>query len=128
MLAIDVEAPPDQQIPGDCNRDAVLDLSDAVCIFGILFTGRPSLFPCGNGLPDDPGNVALLDMQPDGVIDLSDGVRILQFLFAVGPPHPLAVTGNERRGCVSIPVCLAGAPTEAPCYRAVIPPRTARMW
>jgi len=94
-----------RQLPGDCNQDAVLDLSDAVCVLGVLFTGIPPRFPCGDGMPGDPGNVALIDMQPDGAIDLSDGVRILQFLFGSGPPHPLSVPGDEIRGCVPIPGC-----------------------
>ena len=92
-------------VPGDCNQDGVLDLSDAVCALGVLFTGRPSQFPCGDGTPQDPGNLALIDWQPDGSLDLSDPIGILQFLFTAGEAHPLAVPGAETTGCVSIEGC-----------------------
>jgi hypothetical protein len=97
------------QVPGDCNQDGTLDLSDAICIFGALFLGEPSRFPCGSGRPDDPGALALLDWQPDGDIDLSDGISLLQFLFSSGRPHPLAEPGNPTNGCVPIPGCAANS-------------------
>jgi hypothetical protein len=93
------------QVPGDCNQDAVLDVSDAVCALGVLFTGTPAAFPCGDGTPADPGNRALLDWQPDGSVDLSDAVAILQFLFLNAAAHPLAVPGSETMTCVAIPGC-----------------------
>ncbi len=93
------------QLPGDCNQDGGIDLSDAVCTFGVLFLGRPPRFPCGEGSPRDAGNVALIDWQPDGGIDLSDGVGLLQFLFRGGPPHPLALAGSETKACVRMHGC-----------------------
>jgi hypothetical protein len=95
------------QVPGDCNQDGTLDLSDAVCVFGVLFTGVPAQFPCGEGLPTDAANITLIDWQPDAAVDISDGVGILQFLFGGGPPHPLAVEGAETTGCVPIMGCPA---------------------
>ena len=53
----------------------------AVCILGFLFLGTAERLPCGEGSSTAPGNVTLLDWQPDGGIDLSDGIGILQFLF-----------------------------------------------
>lgn len=107
-----------QQVPGDCNQDAVVDVSDASCIFGVLFTGVPALFPCGNGSAADPANLGLLDWQSDGQVDISDGIGLLQFLFVGGPPHPLAVSGMETRGCVA----LAGCPDNDPCPTRCDPP------
>jgi hypothetical protein len=97
-----------QRVPGDCNQDGTLDLSDAICILGVLFTGTPPLFPCGDGSPSHPGNVALIDWQPDGSVDLSDAVALLQFLFIGGNAHPLAVPGGETEECAPIPGCGAG--------------------
>jgi len=93
------------QVPGDCNQDATLDVSDAVCALGVLFTGIPPVFPCGDGTSAHPGNMALLDWQPDGSVDLSDAVAILQFLFLSGAAHPLAVPGSETTACVVIADC-----------------------
>jgi len=101
--AFDFDLPGPRSLPGDCNRDAVLDLSDAVCALGVLFTGMPSLFPCGDGTPTDPGNLALMDWQPDGSIDLSDVVAMLQFLFFSANAHALAVPGRETTECVALP-------------------------
>jgi len=96
------------QLPGDCNQDGVLDLSDAVCALGVLFNGNPAFFPCGDGSPTDPSNIALMDWQPDGSIDLSDAVAMLQFLFFSTAAHTLAVPGSETTECVFIPECDAG--------------------
>jgi hypothetical protein len=97
--------PPEElQLPGDSNQDAALDISDAVCVFGVLFLGTPPRFPCGCGSPDDPASVALIDWQPDGQIVISDGISLLQFLFSGGPPHALAARGDTR-GCVALPGC-----------------------
>lgn len=97
-------------VPGDCNADAKLDISDAVSTLGVLFLGSPPRFPCGDGDPADPANVSLLDWQPDGQVDISDAIGILSFLFTGGPPHPQAVPGSETTGCVRISGCpdLAG--------------------
>ena len=48
------------RVPGDCNESGSLDISDAICIFGTLFLGSPSRYPCGDGESSDPANVALL--------------------------------------------------------------------
>ena len=92
-------------LPGDCNEDATLDLSDALCTLGVLFTGSPAVFPCGDGTLTDPGNIALIDWQPDGSVDLSDVLGILQFFFFGAGAHPLAVPGAETTECVAIPGC-----------------------
>ncbi len=93
------------QVPGDCNQDGRLDISDASCVVGFLFQGSPSRLPCGDGSNTDPGNIALIDWQPDGKTDISDAVGLVTFLFSGGAPHPLSVSGNETRGCVEILGC-----------------------
>lgn len=99
------------QVPGDCNQDGTLDVSDAICAFGVLFLGDPPNFPCGDGTPRGPANVALLDWQPDGFVDVSDGVSLLQFLFGGGNAHPRAVPAAETSGCTRI----AGCPDALAC-------------
>lgn len=95
-------------VPGDCNKDGILDISDASCALGVLFTGSPfAFFPCGDGSTTDLGNIALMDWQSDGAVDLSDVIGMLQFLFAGTDAHPLAVLGNEVAGCVPIMGCRA---------------------
>ncbi len=101
------------QIPGDCNQDAFMDLSDAICFLWVLFLGTPNRFPCGDGQPGDDGNQALLDWQPDGELDLSDVVAQLQFLFAGGPAHTLADPVRGIEACVLI----TGCPANPGCFR-----------
>lgn len=93
------------QVPGDCNSDGVLDISDAVCTLGVLFTGVPFTFSCGDGSRHDPGNIALIDWQSDGTVDLADAVGLLSFFFSDGPAHSLAVPGAELEECVAILGC-----------------------
>jgi hypothetical protein len=103
------ECPPPggRRLPGDANGDGSLDISDAVMVLGVLFTGSAKAFPCGDGLATDAGNVALLDWQPDGAIDISDGVAMLSHLFLGGRPHALAVPG-EAGACARIVGCADG--------------------
>ena len=82
-----------------------MDIGDGVCALGVLFTGEPALFPCGDGTPKDAGNVALMDWQPDGGVDISDAVGMLDFLFFSKDAHPLAVPGSETKECVAIEGC-----------------------
>jgi hypothetical protein len=89
----------ENQIPGDCNQDGSLDISDGVCLLGHLFLGTPAELPCEGGSVLDPGNLALLDANGDGNVDLSDPIRILAFLFLGSPPH---VLGTQ---CRLIPTC-----------------------
>ena len=51
------------QLPGDCNQDASLDLSDAVCLLGHFFSNDPAILPCGDGTVMDPGNLGLLNLN-----------------------------------------------------------------
>ena len=93
------------RVPGDCNQDAAVNITDAVCVLGHLFHGNPPLLPCGDGTLATPGNVVLMDVNGDGGVNVSDPVALLNFLFSGGPPHSLAVPGNEQAGCVPIEGC-----------------------
>ena len=86
-------------IPGDCNQDADLDISDAICLLGYLFVGNPEVLPCGDGGVTDPANRGLLDINSDDAVDLSDAVQILGFLFSGGAPP---TQGTE---CINIDGC-----------------------
>jgi hypothetical protein len=90
------------RVPGDCNEDGSIDISDGICLLGFLFLGAGPL-PCGDGGASDTANLQLLDGNGDGGIDLSDAVRLFQYLFAGGPPHVLGAA------CITIPGCPAPA-------------------
>ena len=90
------------QRPGNCNQDADVDISDAVCLFGFLFLGNPEALPCGDGLPTHVANIALMDWNNDGFVDISDGIGLLQFLFRGGPPHPLGTECPAIVGCPNV--------------------------
>jgi hypothetical protein len=87
------------QLPGDCNQDAALDISDGICLLGYLFVGTIERLPCGDGSASAPENITLLDSNGDARVDLSDAVGIFHFLFLGGPPPVL----GER--CVLVPGC-----------------------
>jgi len=89
------------QLPGDCNQDGEVDVSDALCLFGFLFTGVTPELPCGDGSIDDPANLTLLNYNAgtDQQLDISDGIAALGYLFLGGPPHAL---GEE---CIRIVDC-----------------------
>lgn len=97
---------PAGRLPGDCNQDRRLNIADAICMLGVLFLGSPEGFPCGDGRSSDPGNLALLDWQPDGELNVSDPIALLTFLFLGGPAHPLA----DARNPSTIPVVLEECP------------------
>ncbi len=90
---------PNSQLPGDCNQDGALDISDAICLLGHLFLGSPATMPCEGGTVLDPGNVALLDSNSDGMVDLSDAVRVLWYLFGGSPPPVLGAECIPIAGC-----------------------------
>jgi len=100
----DEEEPPLEglQLPGDANRDRVLDLADAIAVVKLLFLDGGLLLPCGDGTLADPGNHFLLDLSGDGGVDLADPIYLLSYLFR-GAPAP--VPGKD---CVRVPGCPEG--------------------
>jgi hypothetical protein len=90
---------PEGQVPGDCNLDRRLDLSDGICLLGFLFLQSPDRLPCGDGKASDPANRTLVDFNGDGRTDLSDAVSVFNFLFLGGAPHILGVQPVVIDGC-----------------------------
>jgi len=74
-------------LPGDCNNDGSLDLSDVICLLGHLFQGNPPVLPCNSAA----ANLTLMDCNNDGGIDLSDAIYKLTYLFGGGPEPVLGV-------------------------------------
>lgn len=89
---------PGAQLPGDANQDGNLDLGDPVWLLLTLFGGGRE-FPCGDGGPTHPANLALLDQDLDGTLGLSDAVSSLLYLFAGGPAHPGGTSCQPVSGC-----------------------------
>jgi len=85
------------RIPGDCNEDGALDLSDAVCLLGHVFLGTPAVLPC-----TPAAGTLLVDWNDDGFVDLSDAVYGLTYLFNGGPPHELGELCTPIVGCSNI--------------------------
>lgn len=70
---------------GDCDGNAILDISDGVRAIDGLFRGAP--IPCASAC----------DGNDDGVYDCADPVWILHYLFAGGPspPAPFPECGGD---------------------------------
>jgi hypothetical protein len=90
----------DMSLPGDCNQDGTLDLSDVVCLLGHLFQGSPALLPCNS----QAGNLTLMDCNQDGSVDLSDAIYNLAYLFQGGPP-PVNGAACIEMDCPPNPGC-----------------------
>jgi len=81
---------------GDCNSDAAIDISDAVCTLEWLFLGK-----------EEPGCVPATNVNGDAGVDISDPVSLLGFLFQGGTapvfPYPDCGIGlleaDEPLGC-----------------------------
>jgi hypothetical protein len=87
------------QLPGDCNQDGQLDISDGVCLLGFIFGGDPVVLPCGNGTSADPANQQLMSWNDDGEVDLSDAVALFSWIFLGGPAHLLGTECQTVAGC-----------------------------
>jgi hypothetical protein len=85
------------QVPGDCNSDGSLDLSDGVCLLSHLFLGSPADLPC-----EGAGELSLNDFNGDGSVDLSDGVGVLVYLFQGGPGHTDGIDCTVVVGCDNV--------------------------
>jgi hypothetical protein len=87
------------QVPGDCNGDGGVELSDAICFLGHLFLATPQSLTCGDGRTTHPSNKALLDWNGDARLDIADPISSLTWLFNGGPGH---ILGHQ---CAAIPEC-----------------------
>jgi len=95
--AYDVGEPPGVFIRGDCNRDARVDIADALKSLLILFAAGQSA-PCGEAC----------DANADSQHDLSDAISLLVALFQRGPvppaPYPACGRSGAEGGC-DAPAC-----------------------
>ena len=89
-------------LPGDCNSDGDVDISDALCLLGILFLGSGQELPCGDGRVRDPANQALMSWGSAPDIDLSDAVALLNWKFLGGPAHVLGTGCTPIDGCPDV--------------------------
>ncbi|MDO8508522.1 MAG: S8 family serine peptidase [Nanoarchaeota archaeon] len=80
-ITISVESSGIKFLRGDSNSDGSVDISDAVNILNVLFSGQGAI-DCMDSA----------DANDDGSVDISDGVYILNFLFSGGAvikePYP----------------------------------------
>ena len=91
------------QVPGDCNQDKRVDISDGFCLLGYLFGGNPTVLPCGNGQGTHRANEELLDWNQEGGIDISDALSMLNWLFLGGRPHYLGTERQPLPDCPDLP-------------------------
>ena len=84
-----------RHLPGDCNQDGGVDLSDGVAFLGWLFNGVQLPAPPGSELCLlDPVNATavglqIMDWNGDGALDNSDGVGLLTWSFSGAAEHVL---------------------------------------
>ena len=88
-------------VPGDCNSDGNIDLSDAVCILSILFNGSDRVLSCGDGRITHPASMALLGWNGEGV-DLTAAIALLNWKFIGGPPHVLGMECQPVKECDNV--------------------------
>jgi hypothetical protein len=96
------------QLPGDCNQDSRLDLSDGLCVLNYLFSDRVARLPCGSGHHSHASNVALLNWRGTGssaVLEMGDAISIFRWLFMGGPPHPLGLDCVWIESCPTVAIC-----------------------
>ena len=66
-----------QPLPGDTNKDGVVDIGDAIFVLNYLFKGGPRPFPSQVG-----------DVNGDDTVDVGDVIYLLNYLFRGGSaPH-----------------------------------------
>ncbi|MFN0057570.1 MAG: hypothetical protein ACKVX7_03860 [Planctomycetota bacterium] len=95
--------PPDDDFRrGDCNGDLSINIADAICTLGFLFsmTGTPTCLDA-------------LDGNDDEAVNIADAVYVLSFLFSMGvaPPAPGPdLCGPDPAGTLIDCVDYAGCP------------------
>jgi len=107
---IDCPSPSSQLLPGDCNQDGAVDLSDGIAFLNWFFLGAElSSATAGSDLciVDATGATAvglqIMDWTGEGALDLSDGVGLLTWFFSGGAEHDLgqACIVTQSPECIS---------------------------
>ena len=99
----------ESQLPGDCNQDGVIDLSDGIAFLNWFFGGIPLPGPPGSELcltdPVDATAVGLqiMDWTGEGALDISDGIGLLTWFVGGGAEHDLgsACILTQSPDCIS---------------------------
>lgn len=87
-------------VRGDCNADGSIDISDAITMLSILFSGAGPA-PCDDAC----------DANDDGSFNIGDAIFLLTTLFSSGapPPPPNPNCGADPTvdplGCLMFPPC-----------------------
>jgi len=85
---------------GDANNDGLVNMSDIIYIYNVLFQGTGHFV-----IPD------AADVNDDGMVNISDGIFLSDFLFAgtvntLPAPYPIAgwdPTNNDIEGRIDVP-------------------------
>ena len=93
-------------LPGDCDGNGTLDLSDATCMLGDLFVEPNQNLPCSQGQSSDESDVDHLNWNGDDVFDISDVVGLLTWKFLSGPSHAMGSDCTPITDCRAS--CVAG--------------------
>jgi hypothetical protein len=92
-------------LPGDCNQDGFVGVSDSICLLNVLFGGggfSAVELPCADHGASDPANRTLLSWDNDPSLGLSDAIALLNWRFLGGPPHPLGTACQRIDGCPDV--------------------------
>jgi hypothetical protein len=87
---------------GDANTDGTVNVADAVCMLGHLFTGGAA-----------PGCLDAGDANDDGVVNIADALALLNHLFARAGdlPEPFGACGEDPTedvlGCARYDPCVS---------------------
>lgn len=81
-------------VRGDCSRDGVTDIADAIRALDTIF-----------GIQGPPACPMACDMNDDDAFDIADPVSILAYLFSGGPGSPACVADFSPLGCGGYPHC-----------------------
>jgi hypothetical protein len=91
------------QVPGDCDQNGPLDISDGICLLGLLFGTDNAFPPCGEAAggarESEDGTMTLLDFNGDARLDISDPIALLMYLFLGGSEHVLGQECRIVAGC-----------------------------
>jgi hypothetical protein len=97
FITVEALPPAALQVPGDCNLDGRVDISDGICILAHLFLGGRPL-PCQGGISEG-GNKLLLNVDGDRDVNLTDAIFLLRYLFQGGAPPALGEKCIPMEGC-----------------------------
>lgn len=87
------------QVPGDCDQNGGIAITDAIRLLKFLFAGGVTNLPCTDDGELHAATYQVLDWDGDSDLLISDGILLLQWLFLHGPPHVLGTECTPIEGC-----------------------------